>query len=282
MSSIKPIKENVFLKLNKALQDEIITEGGLKLYLDPNYNPEWNATVTGKIAELPKKIPSKHKHIYDQLKVGDEVCFSYAVVSDRTFASAGAMFQQTTEDNPYRRQFKNGAGETINIMAIDGKISKIWIGTHHDKYGRFSGNGFQGTEGQMENWLSKFPMGKNQKVVYKNLISYDKQNLWKVGVQNIFAKKVKNEVVAIGDRVICKPIEQDVSRETLALHNLTVPNGNVKIRFYDRAKVISGGKELGLKKGSVASFDERFLEKYEIWGKEYFIIKQSRIMGKWL
>lgn len=281
MSIPIPLKENVFLKLTKALNDELVTEGGLKLYLDATYNPEWNATVTGKVASLPKNISKKSEHILSQLYVGDEVCFSYAVVADVSFSSSGAMFERVTEDNPYRQQFKNGKGETINITALAGKISKKWVGTHHDKYGRFSGDGIEGTEGQMENWLSKFPMGKNQKMAYKNLIAHEKQNFWKVAATHVFAKKAGKEIIALGDRVICKPIEMDIPRLQMELKGIKMPNGNVKARFYDRAKVISGGKDMGLKKGSVISFEPHFVEKYKAWGEEYFIIKKSRILGKW-
>jgi len=280
LSKITPIKSTVFLKLDKALQDEIITEGGIKFYLSPEYNPEWNATVTGKIKNLPKLVEQKNKHILSQLNIEDEVCFSYSVVADRKFGSTGALFQQVTEDNPYRKEFKNGVGEKIMAVAVNGKISKIWIGTYHDKYGQFV-HGFQGTENQLEKWLSQFQFGKNQKMTYKNLLSYQAESFWKVDFANIFAKKKGKNIVALGDRVICKPVEKEVSREFLKLNGIDIPASSVKLRYYDRATVVSGGEKIGLKKGDVISFEERFLEKYNIWQQEFFVIKERRIQGKW-
>ncbi len=278
-----PIKATVFLSLEKALQDEIILEGGLKLYLAAEYNAEWNATVTGKILSLPQSAPPKLKHIYDQLNIGDEVCFSYSVVSDRGFASGGALFEQITEDNRFFKEYRNGKGEKLRIVAVRNRFNEpIWTGMHFDKKGVFTGNSRQGKESDMESWISQFPMGKNQKMAFRNLYNYKNNSWWKVGIENIFAKKVGDEIIPLGDRVICKPIEQVLSPEYLALNNIQIPAKEVKLRQYDRATVICDADDIEVKKGEVVSVDGKYFEKYQMWGAEYFLIKKNRVLGKYV
>lgn len=278
----KPIKATVFLSLEKALQDEIILEGGIKLYLAAEYNAEWNATVTGKILSLPQLAPPKLKHIYDQLNIGDEVCFSYSVVSDRGFASGGALFEQITEDNRFFKEYRNGKGEKLRIVAVRNRFNEpIWTGMHFDKKGIFTGNSRQGKESDMESWISQFPMGKNQKMAFRNLYNYQKNSWWKVSMENIFAKKEGDNIVSLSDRVICKPIEHKISPEMLQLNGIHLPTNDVKMRLYDRATVVCDADDIEVKKGDVVSMQQEYVEKYNIWGEEYFLIKKSRVLGKY-
>jgi hypothetical protein len=60
-----------------------------------------------------------------------------------------------------------------------------------------------------------------------------------------------------------------------------LPFQTVELRYVDRAVMVSGGEELGFKKGDILSFDPTYLEKYNLFGKEYYLIKKRRIQGKW-
>jgi hypothetical protein len=275
---LSPLNQ-VLLSVAKAINDEIITDSGVKLYLDGDYKREWNAAVTATIVELPTKVNPKEKKILDQLKVGDEVCISFQVVADFEFDGDGARFMQATDDNPHVKEFINGKGEWIKCYAIPKftGISKIqWVGVYQDKFRKVV-SGVQGTESELERWLAQFPFGKTDTYRFNNYFEYNGSDYWKCNLNQIFAKKVDGHLVAIGDRVICKPIEDDVPEEV----KKSLGYGNdVKIRHQDRARVITSNKA-GIKKDYVVGFDPKYVEKYEFYNKPYFLIKENFIHGIW-
>jgi hypothetical protein len=281
MSTPKPIK-NVFCTLDKALNDEIIFDSGVKLYLDPSYNPEWNATVSGKVYALPLNPDKEYLTMMESLSLGDEIAFSYRVVSDVRVSAGQAAFTEITKDSPYYKRFTNAKGEWITFVAMQGIIDKIWVGTYVDKFGDLI-DGVQGSEHEAERWLSQFNFTTDNKLTHQNLIEFSEDvDFWNVKPSEIFAKKVGDEIVAIGDRVILEPIDVTVDTSKARLVFTNVPEGSdIKIRFYDRAVVISGEGE-DWKKGDVVGFEEKYVEKYNLWGKDYFLIKKKRIHGKWV
>lgn len=274
--AVKPVSK-VLLSIEKAFQDEIITDSGLKFYIDPSYKKEWQVSVTAKIASLPVKYDKKYQKIIDALEVGDDVCVSFMVVSDFKFAGDGHRFMLTTEENDTFREYVNGSGYWVKVYALPGKISPIWVGVYQDNYMNII-DGIQGSQSQVETWLSQFPLGKTDIYTFNNFFEYDGKEYWECDLDQIFAKRVKGHLVAIGDRVICKPIEEIVPNEYLiASHQ----GHDVKMRYMDRGRVLSGGKEMGIKKDSIISFDPKYCEKYEFYGKQYFLINQRLVNGKW-
>lgn len=272
----------MLLTIPKALNDEIITDSGLKLYLDPSYSKEWHSAVTATIASLPIKCSPKDKKILSQLKVGDEVCCSYQIVADFDFSSDGERFMQATEDNPHMKEFVNGKGEWVKVYAMPNLkgISKIqWVGVYQDRNRRVI-DGKQGTEMEIERWLSQFQFGKTDEYRFNNFFEYNGKEYWKCNLSQIFAKKVDGHLVAIGDRVIMKPVEENVPTEIA--RQIIKGTDDVKIRYQDRGRVLTGGKEKELKKEETVSFQQQHLEKYEFYGKNYFLINQNLIQGKWL
>lgn len=267
----------VLLSIDKPIQDEIVTEGGLKLFLAGDYDKAWNATVTAKIVALPTKCDPKHKKILDNLSVGDEVAISYLVCADLHFKSDAHRFMPVTEGNDLMREWINGYSEKLRVYALPGKISKIWVGVLQDKYNNLV-DGMQGTESQMNRWLSQFEMGKTDSYSFMNFFEYEGEDLWKCDLTDIFAKKVDGHLVAVGDKVICKPVEEDVPEDVKRSLN---HDGDLKIRYQDRGRVISGGREKGLKKDQVISFNPMFLEKYKFFNKDYYLVSESRVLGIW-
>jgi co-chaperonin GroES (HSP10) len=77
-------KDNLIVKLDKAFDDEIELEGGLKLFKYTALNPEWNTTVTGHVVSVPNTLSNKpeNKGIVKEAVAGDEVIVSYQVVFD--------------------------------------------------------------------------------------------------------------------------------------------------------------------------------------------------------
>lgn len=70
------------MKLDKKFQDEIITPGGLKLYLATELNPGEHATITGNVISIPRGMSdyAEVRDIEPDVLPGDELIFSYLVV----------------------------------------------------------------------------------------------------------------------------------------------------------------------------------------------------------
>jgi hypothetical protein len=272
-----PISQ-VLLKISKPIQDKIVTESGLEFFLDGSWNKEWNVTVTAKIAALPTKIHPKDKKIIEQLKVGDEVAISYQVVSDLNFGSDSERFMPVTEGNDLMREWVNGFGAKLAAYALPGIIAKIWVGVHQDKFGKLV-DGIQGTESELNRWLAQFQLGKTDIYSFNNFFEVDGVEYWKCDLSQIFAKKVDGHLVSVGDRVIMKMVEEEVPEEVKK--SLGYTTDDVKIRYQDRGRIISGGKAKGLKKDQVVSFNPAFCEKYNFWDKEYYLVREDRIQGIW-
>ncbi len=275
----KPLNQ-VLLSIPQALTDQLITDSGLVFYIDPSYRKEWQASVTATIAALPLKVNPKDKHIFDQLSVGDTVGVSYRIVADFSFGSDAGQFMQTTEDNPHVREFVNGRGEWVKVYALpkrSGLPGIMWAGTYTDRYMQFI-DGVQGDEESVERWLSQFPLGKTDRYSFNNFFEYQKNNYWKADLDDIFAIKKKGQWVAIGNRVICKPVEELVPEKFLIDEH---KGHKVKIRHQDRGRIISGGKKKGLKKDQIISFDPRHLERYTFENKEYYLINENLVTGIW-
>lgn len=277
---MQPINQ-VLLTISKTFQDEIVTESGLKLFLDGSYRREWTATVTAKIAHLPVNPNPQDRKILEQLKVGDLVCLSYQVVSDITFKGDGGQFMPSVEENDYVKEFVNGRGETVKVYGMkkrSGIDGITWVGMYQNKIGELI-DGVQGDEHAVNRWMSQFPFGKTDVYTFNNFFEFGNDEYWKCDLSQIFAKKVKGHLVAVGDRVICQPIDEAVKDDRFI--DVIGIKERVKIRRQDRATVLTGGKSKGLKKGQVVSFQPNHLERYEFYGKQYYMVREDFILGKW-
>lgn len=269
----------VILSVDKAFEDELITGSGIKFYLDPSYNKAYQATVTAKVVALPENPNPQDKKIIDSLKVGDEVAISYLVIADFSFRGDGGQFMPTTEGKDEFREFRNGKGESLRVYALPKQRgwTKMWVGAYQDKFRNLI-SGEQGTQQKVETWLAQFPIGKTDIYTFNNYFSYGGKDYWRCYPTDIFAKKKGNKLIALGDRVICTPVEEKVP-ENIAFS--IRHNDYVKVRYQDRGMVLSGGKNKGIKKNDVISFRPHFLEKYEFWNKEYYLINERMVEGTW-
>jgi hypothetical protein len=269
----------VLLKVDKALNDEIVTDSGVKLFLDPSYSKEWHSAVTATVAGLPIKPSLKDKKILDNINEGDEVAMSYQVVADLEFKGDGNRFMKVTEDNPYFQEYASGAGEWIKCYALPtrkGLAKATWVGTYFDKRNNFI-DGCQGGESDLQRWMSQFQFDKTDIYNHCNLFSYNGEDYWKANPNQIFAKKVDGHIVAVGNRIICKPIDEPLPAE---MKGNIIQTTDVKIRFQDRARVISSPIE-SIKKDYIISFRPIDIERYEIWGQTYYLINERFVQGVW-
>lgn len=271
-----PNRNSVFLEIGKELIDEITTESGFKLYLSPEYNFEENATVEGFVSSIPKNCPI-------DISIGDNVAFSYTVISNRDFPDTSDYFVPLHTNDGYVKIFMNSRGEKLRMTAHQGAISIFWTGVFFNKNGEFEPEkSIQGSESDVDRWAhANFRFGNCENFIYKNLLCIDNKEYWKCPTENIFAKKIGNEIVSVGNRVICEIIDIPVDKREFQKAGLRIPDSSVQLRFYDRGRVISGGERIGVSKGDIVSFESKFCEKYKLFGKNYFLIKESRINGVW-
>jgi hypothetical protein len=270
---LQPFRD-VILKLDKPLA-ETIKKGKLELYLDPTWNPEQHVTVTGIVYALPPNHPYG-----DSLKVGDTVCFSYQVVADREFDETPDHYH-TYVDEENLQIFYNGHMEKIQVRAVQGIITKKFICAYFDKHGEFQ-EGYEGTFHEKDRWLSQFKFGNTERYRFKNCIDWDGELLWKCKFEEIFAKKVGKKLIALGDRLILNPVKMEIPEAVFTDAGLEIPKSTMYGTLQNEAKIESVPRETKLKKGQRIEFNGMFKEKYEFFGKQYFLVNKNLVEGVWL
>lgn len=270
-------KNKILLALDKLYTDELILEGGLKLYLDPSFRPNWHVTVTGTIAALPKDgIPG--------FEVGQKVYFSYHIVNERKWEDDRDFFVRNKEGNEFIRQYTDKKGGTINVVAFPGIITKRWGASYTNEYGEFVA-GYQGDEEGVDNWLAtNFKFGYSQDKKYKNLLEIDRADYWMASPDDIFAVKTEEGMKATPGYAICRPTSIDISKRVAIRKGIFIPDSTIVVKPQDRGLVHSMGECLpGLKveakEGDVVLFPERLVEKYEFDHEQFFVVRHRRMLA---
>ena len=264
-----------FLKLDSALQSEILLANGQKLYIAAEWDIENNATVVGKVAYLPQTAKGEGREVLSQLEVNDEVAFSYSVCADTAFNDATESFVETSEGSDYLKLFQNGKGDKIKIMALPGNIAPIWVGVLNDKRGEWI-DGVQGRESDVNRWLSQFSFGDSSQLRFKNFFDLDGEEVWKCDYRNFFCKKSGDSIKALGDWIVCEPVYIDKTTAYNIENGVSLPPMSVALMLTDRAIVVDGG---GFNEGDIVGSEERFFGIYQLWGKKYMIIKKRNVKG---
>lgn len=259
----------------------LLPESGLQLFLDPSYNKQDHVQVSGIIVSLPKNPKGESRQIINDLSIGNQVVFSYMVISDIVHADESEAFHALTEGSGHFQKWVNSKGQSLFKVAMPGVIGLIWAFGLLDRNGDvINGAGGQGSEHDADRFLSQFKFGTTDNYKFKRLIEIDGRDFWMVKADEIFAKKVGDDLIAIGDRVITEPVTIELTEQEKYHMGIQV-NLDAQIKLADRGVVLSGGEELGINKGDMVSFDARYCEKYEFFGKEYSLIKKKRINGTW-
>jgi len=276
---VKPVNK-VLVSIPQAFEEEIVTESGFRFYKDPSYQKEWNATVTGTVAIMSDLVSEESKPIFNELDLGVECCFDYKVVADFDYVSDEKHFHEVTpEGSIHLRKYVNKLGEWLNVRSVPTHFGKKWVGWMQDKYMNFI-DGIEGNENRLEKWLAQFSFGKTDSFVFRNKIWVDKKPYWCVDYSQIIAKKHQGLWKAVGDYVICAPLDVDVTKKvSITAGGIHIPDNAIQMRFMDRAIHLNGAEHMGIGKHEVIAFQEKYLIKYEISGVQYFFIKQSRIDG---
>ncbi len=262
------------LDIPKPLMDEIILSGNLKLYMDTSFKAEWK----GCCSAFAKVIPESVKGIDEN----DELAISYFVVADREYPHNDNSFHPVTEGQPYLEKYKNSKGWWLHkgALKIPSTGALKWYGFIQDERMEWL-DGTEGTQSDVERWMGQFSFGHDDNFTYKNLIQIEGKQYWVTEDFNIFAKKVDGKITTVSDRVICKPIQQDMTDRYNIANGTVHPPFSYIGMFLDRGILVSGGEDLGLKKGDIIGFEQKFCERYTLWNRECFLIKKDRIDAIW-
>lgn len=279
MSHVKPVNK-ILVSIPKAFEDELVTDSGFKLWKDPSYNKEWNASVVGTVAIMSDLVSEDNKSVFNELDLGVECAFDYKVCADFDYVSdADNFFEVTPEGSHILRKYTSKSGNWINIRGYKTHFGVKWTAWLQDKYMTIL-DGINGYEHDLEKWLSNFSFGKTDSYTFRNKVYVDKKPYWVVDFGQLIAKKVQDEWVALNDYVICRPLDVDVTkRVSMTAGGIHLPDSSIKMRFYDRAIMLNGAEDMGIKKHEVIAFQEKYLYKNTIEGVEYFFIKRKYIDG---
>jgi co-chaperonin GroES (HSP10) len=268
--------DKIIVQFDKKFQDEIVTKSGIKFYQDPTFNPEWQATVTGTVVSIPKRISYP---IVPQVKVGDELVFSYLVVYDRIVREDDEAFYETTPENDRHHEFENGRKETIKVMHLTPKLSAgIYMAA--DKKTRLDGR--QGGPKEVGRWLSQYKIGKHDHMVYTNLLPFNEQDFWLCDYQFAIAVKREGEIIMIGGNCLLEPSEERMVYErgpNMQLDLITKVDKGVAT-LLNIGEPLKTLPRLNAKPGDRVHFNQDFVQRYEMWGKKYFVLPQIRLIAK--
>lgn len=204
---------NLIVKLDKKFQDEIITSGGLKLFLATQFEPGENATITANVVSIPRAMSDDDdmRNIYNDIQPGDEVIFRYLVVCSMN---------------------------------------------EHFAY-----------------------------PVYENEFEYQGESYWKVPYNMVLGYYRKGELYPASGHVFLEPSAPEM-RPDKSDGGIWIPDtAREKNKPIVNAKIGYIGKpyknHLPAKAevGDTVVLEKKFIEKYTVRGKKWWVSKQDRILG---
>lgn len=284
MKSANPINY-ALVEIAKEYEDEISLSGNIRLFIDTSYEKSKHVTCVGKVHALPKNPKTLlERKICQSIKEGDEVCFSFRVVSDiECIPTEGYFTELTHKEEKVIKKWQNSKQENLTKVRTPTRTGGTqWVGVHTNKFGDYI-DGIQGNESIVDKWLSAFPLSQEDNYKFKNLIPLDNVDVWKVQLEDIFAKKNEDGTLTpIGERLLLSPIDIDVKKRIEIMKGIILPEQSIINRLYDRATILHDYPALNIEKGDIIAFLPNMVEKYEFYGKEYFVLKPYRILGKWI
>jgi hypothetical protein len=287
------LQNNILVELPKAFQDELITSNGMKFYQDTTFRPEWNVTLQGKVISVPKKITQGDGdiHSFDPdrprirpiIKERDDIVFSYTVVMNRGQVDNKAdIFEREDPINPYTTTWLSYSGlRMIRVYLMNNKWeiglldtkTKTWI----DK--------LVGGEKEIESFMGKYMPTENIGFNYRNLLPYGGKDYWMVDYAFAIAiKRAAGVFDMIGDYVLLEPIREPIRGTYQGVIEVYEIKQDEDFRAIGRIVSIgiplSGDKPLSVKPNEVICTDIRYVQKYEIDGHDYWVVRQKYVYGK--
>ena len=200
MSTPVCIQNSILVELSKAFQDEIIFDGGIRLFKDVRIRPEWNTTITGTVVSVPLSVnigDGSKRQSYDPdrarirqtVKPGDEIVFNYLVVMNRSMTdNVGEIFERQRPRDPYTTVWRNPNG--LEIVRIYLNNDKYEIGLFETKSKTWVDR-VKGGLADVESFMGKYMPTETANFNYGNIIPHEGKEYWKVDYRNAIAIKKK-------------------------------------------------------------------------------------------
>lgn len=288
------IQNRILIEIDSKFQKEILTNNGISLYRDSHYRPEWNVTIKGKVVSVPKKLNIgggldsifPHRPLIEQIvQPGDEIVFSYLVVMQReTTENKEEQFIKEPDYKypvPGMDVWKNGRGQTI-IRQYNNNLT--WdVGLVENETQKVLDH-VNGGESEMENFLSKYFVSQNISYKYKNVFisPEDGSEYWMVDYPYVFGIKREGRYEMVGGYVMIEPISEpkdEIYKGIIQIHQIEQSKDYLaKGRVMYIGEPLKGKERLNVKEGDEIILDSRFIEKYEIDGKDVWISAQDRLL----
>lgn len=284
--------DRILVQIEKKYDDEIATASGVKLFKDVSFNPAYHVTVTGKVVAVPAKInktepvadgsfrPDKFRaRLNEDVKEGDELFFSYAVIDDKDVKKDADSFTEQTPDKASNRVWTNGKQDILQFFLLTKKIA---IGLWLTKAGQRI-DGTQGTPKEVERWLAKnFKFDQDGETVYRNLLWTPEGEYWMVDYLEAIAVKRAGELIMLNGMVLCEEQKEEkefrVGEDKILYEAPKKLDGTLKVIATGRP--LKDEPELGLKPGDTIKVNQCHVQQYELWGEKYTLIDQRSILGK--
>lgn len=270
--------DNVFVEITKRYDDEIKYQSGVKLYIDPSYNPNFHATSEGIVHSVPVSLGPDNADINPIIRPGDEVLFSYKTVGDITFQDNTDHFRMTTKQEGYFTEWMNQDRWTLRIEK--GMKDHQWSAVYLDQHGDLVA-GKVGKQGECENWVAaNFKFATGEGFEYDNRLYYKDKELWKVDYNYIFAIRRKGHMQMVSDYLLVEPIVENIPRfwESTGILNA---NGDRMCIQEHKGWLRCGERGTdGIRNGDVLHFDPNMKEKYNVQGKPMYIVRKRFLLGK--
>lgn len=234
-----------------------------KFYKVPERNLNWDVTVTGVAASDNAKLG---------VMTGDEVVFSYQVISDRKWHDADQIFQKTIETEGIMTEWTDGSGAMIR--KIKSPFPGKWDAFALDRKGKLLGRA-SGSEDVCERFLAQFNFS-NVKGRFVNLFEVDGKDLWRAKNEYVLGVKRDGKIHLFHDMVLVKQIYTDLTTRAELSSGIKLPQNYIQMKHKDMGMVVSGENE-----GCIISFEDRYAQKYKLWGEDYLLVRKNRVFGIW-
>lgn len=267
---------DLLVEITNKYEDQITFKSGVKLFIDPSFNPNFHATSEGIVHSVPKVLRGPNAGEKMKIRPGDTVIFSYKAVGDVTFEDNTDCFRMTSIGEGYATEWMNQERETLRLIAGYEK-DKPWVAMWLDKHLNLL-QGKKGTQGECENWMAQnFRFAEGEGFKYDNRLYYKDKELWRVDYQFIFGYKRDGHLHTCGDYLFVEPIVEDLP--TMMSTLIERPEHH---RFCVRENKgwLRAGEREGLHNGDVLYFEPNMKEKYNIGGLPQYIVRRRFVLGR--
>jgi co-chaperonin GroES (HSP10) len=276
-------KDSILVKLDKRFQDT--TKGGL--FIDTSFRPGQYATVTGRVISTPlgaSNHPQK-KVINHEVHPGDQIAFSYRVIYNQTtIDNAGDIFHEDPMGSAYITKWSNANGKHLirrklkepgkydaAYFTIEGKASNVI-----DKV--------KGSLSEVNDFVGKYKPSNNHYIKYKNLITVDGEDYWKVDYQSTYIVIRDGKMIMIGGYALLE--HQKIERSDYEGNLELWGDGRRDVCPYVKTKLLvigtplKGQPALSVKQGDTVLVNSQTVQEYNFWGKDYLLARQDQLLAK--